>query len=104
MLARASHAAHRTPGIGSPRALASSLVAALAFVLLAYAAGSFLGAYTASTISLRHKRGVAVIVGMVMLALVSLNFWMIPHPTWMVIAGVLIPLPFALAGWKLAAR
>ena len=84
-------------------ALISSMpVTALAFVLLAYAFGTFLGAYTAATISLAHKRGVALAVATVMLALIAMNFAMIPHPLWMVVLGVLIPFPFALLAWKLA--
>lgn len=84
-------------------ALISSMpVMALAFVLIAYAFGTFLGAYTAATISLAHRRGVALVVATVMLALIAMNFAMIPHPTWMVVLGVLIPFPFALLAWKLA--
>lgn len=75
---------------------------ALAFVLLAYAFGTFLGAYAAVTISLAHKRGVALVVATVMLALIAINFAMIAHPLWMVVLGVLIPFPFALLAWKLA--
>ncbi|TNJ35212.1 hypothetical protein [Arenimonas terrae] len=82
--------------------IASMPVMALAFVLLAYAFGTFLGAYTAATISVAHKRGVAVIIGVLMLALAALNFSVIAHPMWMVVLGVLIPLPFALLAWKLA--
>ncbi|MFY2764183.1 hypothetical protein [Arenimonas sp. MALMAid1274] len=86
---------------------AKSLIAAmppmaLGMVLVAYAAGSFLGAYTATTISRAHKRGVAIVIGVVMLALVAANFAAIPHPLWMMVAGVLVPLPFALLGWRLA--
>lgn len=75
---------------------------ALGMVLVAYAFGTFLGAFTASTISRAHKRGVAIVLGVVMLALVALNFSVIPHPAWMVVAGLAIPLPFALLGWRLA--
>jgi hypothetical protein len=75
---------------------------ALGMVLVAYAFGTFLGAFTATTISAKHKRGVAIVVGVVMLALVALNFSVIPHPAWMVVAGLAIPIPFALLGWRLA--
>lgn len=75
---------------------------ALGMVLVAYAFGTFLGAFTATTISLAHKRGVAIVIGVVMLALVGLNFAVIPHPMWMVAAGLLIPLPVALLAWRLA--
>lgn len=84
--------------------VANMPLAALAFVLVAYAFGTFLGAYTAATISLAHKRGVSIAIAMVMLALIAMNFSVIPHPLWMVIGGVLVPLPFALLAWKLAKR
>jgi hypothetical protein len=83
-------------------AISGMPVLALAFVLVAYAFGTFLGAYTAATISVAHKRGTAIIVAVVMLALIAANFALIPHPLWMVVLGVLIPLPFALLAWKLA--
>ena len=82
--------------------IANMPVMALALVLLGYAFGTFLGAYTAATISLAHKRGVALGVATVMLALIAMNFAMIAHPLWMVVLGVLIPFPFALLAWKLA--
>ena len=86
-------------------ALISTMPAmALAFVLLAYAAGGFLGAYTAATISRAHRRGAALAVGVVLLALIAMNFMAIPHPLWMVVAGVLIPIPAALLAWRLARR
>jgi hypothetical protein len=77
---------------------------ALAFILVAYAFGTFLGAYTAATISQAHRRGVALTIALIMLGLITLNFAVIPHPMWMVVTGVLIPFPFALLGWKLALR
>ena len=75
-------------------------IGALAMVLLSYAAGSFLGAGTGATVSARHKRGVAILLGLVMTALVAMNFVIIPHPLWMMIVGLLIPIPFALLGWR----
>lgn len=75
-------------------------IGALAMVLLSYAAGSFLGAGTGATVSVRHKRGVAILLGLVMTALVAMNFVIIPHPLWMMIVGLLIPIPFALLGWR----
>jgi hypothetical protein len=84
--------------------VASMPVGALAFILVAYAFGTFLGAYTAATISQAHRRGVAITIAVIMLGLITLNFAVIPHPMWMVITGVLIPFPFALLGWKLALR
>ncbi|GAB2494760.1 hypothetical protein [Arenimonas alkanexedens] len=75
---------------------------ALGMVLIAYAFGTFLGAFTATTISLGHKPGVAIVIGVVMLAMVAMNLLLIPHPMWMVVAGLLIPLPVALLAWRIA--
>jgi hypothetical protein len=87
-----------------PTAMAAAIAelpfGALAMVLLSYAAGSFLGGGTGAAVSVRHKRGVAILLGVVMTALVALNFVIIPHPLWMIVVGLLIPVPFALLGWR----
>ena len=47
-----------------------------------------------------------VIAGYALAALlgVILNYTMIPHPTWMLVSGVLLPLPMAWLGARLAGR
>lgn len=75
-------------------------VGALVIELLALAAASFFGAGTAATISVRHKRLVAAFIGVVLLGLVALKFLILPYPTWVVVGALLIPLPFALLGWR----
>lgn len=91
----------------SPEALktliASLPVAALVIVVLAWALGSIGGGFTAAKISRQHKRGAALAVGIVMVLLVASNFFVIPHPLWMMALGVLLPIPLALVGRKLAA-
>lgn len=42
-----------------------------------------------------------MIVGIVMLALVTTTLTSAPYPTRMVVAGLLIPLPCTLLGWRL---
>ena len=81
-------------------AMASAPVGALGFVLLSYAVATFLAAGTAATISLRHKRAVAIVIGAVMLVLAAISLLALPHPTWMIVAGLLLPLPVALLGWR----
>lgn len=83
------------------KAMAAAPVGALAMVLLSYALGTFLAAGTAATLSVRHKRGTALILGAVMVVLAGANFVIIPyHPLWMVVSGLLIPIPMALLGWR----
>ena len=81
-------------------AMASAPLGALGFVLLSYAVATFLAAGTAATISLRHKRAVAIVIGAVMLVLAAISLLALPHPTWMIVAGLLLPLPVALLGWR----
>ena len=82
------------------KAMAAAPVGALAMVLLSYALATFLAAGTATSISVRHKRGVAIILALVMIVLAGANFFIIPHPLWMVVLGLLIPLPMALLAWR----
>lgn len=85
------------------KALMASLpVTALVIVVLAWALGSIGGGFTAAKISRQHKFGAALAVGIVMVLLVVSNFFLIPHPLWMMAVGVLAPIPLALVGRKLA--
>lgn len=77
-------------------------VAALLFVLAGWTLGSLVGGYIAARISRLHKRGAALSIGIAMILLVIMNMLMIPHPLWMSVLGVTLPVPFALLGRKLA--
>ena len=76
-------------------------VAAKLMVCLAWAVGSFLGAYAAGIISYVHKRGAALSVGVLMTLSIVANLTMIPHPLWMILVGLFAPLPLAFVAWKL---
>ncbi len=77
---------------------------AMVFVILAYAAGSFGGGWVAARLAAARKlRHALVVGGVLMLAGVS-NLVTIPHPTWMVIATLVVFLPLAYAGGRLAQR
>lgn len=82
--------------------IAQRPVAALLFVLAGWTLGSLVGGYIAARISRLHKRGAALSIGIVMVLLVIMNMLMIPHPLWMSVLGVTLPVPFALLGRKLA--
>ena len=75
---------------------------AKALVVLAWTLGSLAGGFVAAMIARARRRGAALCVGLVMLALVGINLAMIPHPAWMMALGLLLPLPFALLGRELA--
>lgn len=96
--------------MGDPESLARAMQAgqvplgAMVFVVLAYAAGSFGGGWVAARLAAARKlRHALVVGGVLMLAGVS-NLVTIPHPTWMVIATLVVFLPLAYAGGRLAQR
>jgi len=77
-------------------------VAALLLVLAGWVLGALVGSHVAARIA--RKPLPALAVGMVIVVGVIANAVMIPHPTWMTIAGVLLPVPAAWLGARLAMR
>ena len=79
-------------------------VTAMACVIAGYALAALLGGWVAARIARAHPRIAAMVVGGMVLLGVILNYTMIPHPTWMLVSGVLLPLPMAWLGARLAGR
>ncbi len=77
---------------------------ALLFVLLAFAAGAFVGGWVAAWVARRAPALHALIVGGFFLLAGIANLMMIPHPLWFAIVNLLIFLPFAYAGSLLVRR
>lgn len=75
---------------------------AMFMVLLAYIAGCFGGAYVATKLAPRRGLMPALVIGQIALVLVIVNLITIPHPIWMVVATLLVPLPSAWAGGRAA--
>lgn len=71
-----------------PDAIASLPGGALAFVLAAWIGGTFAGGLVAARIDRSHAAAAAAIVGALVLAATVLNFTLIPHPAWMIVAGI----------------
>jgi hypothetical protein len=78
--------------LGSPEQLATYMqrlpVGALAFVLAAWIVATFLGGLVAAWIARSRPALAAAIVGALVLAAAIVNFMLVPHPAWMVAAGV----------------
>ncbi len=72
------------------------------WVLMAWALASFTGALVASRIGGRRRVGAALCVGGLIVAGVLLNAALLPHPAWMTVAGVLLPVPLAWLAARLA--
>lgn len=77
-------------------------VSALLLVLSGWVLGALLGGYVAARIA--RKPFPALVVGIVIEVGVIANAVMIPHPMWMTVAGVLLPVPAAWIGARLATR
>lgn len=75
----------------------------LAMVVAGWALGSLAGAWVAARIARRFRLSAALAIGAVMTLLVIANIAMVPHPVWMSIAGLFLPLPLAFLGWRIAA-
>lgn len=99
---------HRpTPAdLQTPESLAAFIAAApllaMICVVAGYGVAALVGGWTAARIGRTHPRVAALTVGVLVLAGVIANYAMIPHPPWMVVAGLLLPLPAAWLGARLA--
>lgn len=82
------------PGVdfGNAQALeayvAEQPVGALAFVVAAWVIATFVGGAIAAIVAGRHAVLMAGLVGGAVLAATAANFAMIPHPSWMVVTGI----------------
>ncbi len=72
----------------------------MVLVLVAWAAGAFLGGGTAARIARQAKRRLALIVGAFFLIAGVYNMATIPSPLWFWVVGILLFLPSAHLGAK----
>lgn len=86
----------------------AAFVAALPFggklvVLIAWVLGTFIGALVAARLA-RHQTAAALLVALVVISGVIGMIMKVPHPTWLSIGGLLLPIPTALAAARLVYR
>lgn len=84
------------------RLVALSSPAAKAWLVFGWALGSFVGAWVAARISIRHCRIAALAVALLVVAGTVMNALVIAHPLWMNLLGILLPVPLALLAARLA--
>jgi hypothetical protein len=73
---------------------------ALAIVLASWLLAAFVGGAVAARVAGSYRTACALVIGAVDVALIGMNAISIPHPTWMLAAGLLLPIPLAwLAAW-----
>jgi len=72
-------------------------------VLIAWVLGTFIGALAAAKLA-RHQTAAALLVALVVLSGVVGMIMKVPHPTWLSVAGLLLPIPAALLAVRLVYR
>lgn len=86
----------------------AAFVASLPFagklmVLVAWVLGTFIGALAAAKVA-RHQTAAALLVALVVIAGVVGMILRVPHPTWLSVAGMVLPIPVALFAVRLVYR
>ena len=84
--------------------IAQAPLAAMVLVVASWVLGAFIGGWVAAKIAREHPQFAALMIGVLVLAGVVANNTMIPHPLWMTVLGVLLPLPAAWLGARMARR
>lgn len=85
-------------------AFASAPMGMLACVLFGWLIAAFCGGWVAARLARVHRMGAAIAVGVLIVLGVVLNAWMLPHPLWMTLLGVIGPIPLAWSGGRLVLR
>ncbi|TYT25255.1 hypothetical protein FZO89_02645 [Luteimonas viscosa] len=84
------------------RLVASASIGKKLWVLAGWTVAALAGGWVAARTSRRHRTGAALWVGALIVAGVLLNAALLPHPAWMIVAGVLLPMPVAWFAARLA--
>lgn len=99
---------HRPPAgadLRDPQVLAAHIAAApmsaMLVVVAGWTLGAFLGAWIAARIA-RHRLAAGLIVGALVVVGVIANSMLIPHPMWMTMAGLALPIPAAWLATRIA--
>ena len=72
------------------------------WVVFGWALASFVGGWVAARISQLHPRFAALAVAALIMIGTVMNAMVIPHPMWMNVLGIVLPVPLALLGARLA--
>jgi hypothetical protein len=77
---------------------------AYVMVVIGWIVGAFAAGFIVTKMSRRESPGLTlpILVGVLMTIGAIINFVTLPHPTWFVIVGLLVFVPFTLIGHRLA--
>lgn len=84
------------------QAVAQASTGKLLWVLAGWGIASFCGGWVAGRIAAVRRTMAGIAIGVLVVAGVVLNVTALPHPLWMTIAGLLLPLPLAWLGARLS--
>lgn len=84
--------------------VANAPTAKLAWVLAGWLVAAVCGGWVAARLARVHRMGAAIAVGVLIVLGVIANAWMLPHPLWMTLLGVIGPIPLAWCGGRLVLR
>ena len=77
---------------------------AMAVVVIGWLLGTYIGATVAARISKDHVMACALVIGIVDVVLTAIHALSIPHPTWALAMGLLLPIPLAWLAGRQAAQ
>lgn len=87
-----------TDAAGMRAARASLPLAALVIVAAGWALGAFAGGAVSTLIVRARRSHRALVFGVLFLGVTAMNLASLPHPVWMWIVGLLLPVPMSLLG------
>lgn len=96
------------PGVdlSTPEALTefanAAPASALACFLGSWALAGLAGGWIAAMVAGPHRRGIALAIGGLLTAGVIVHAALMPNREWVIVLGMLLPIPFAVAGSLLA--
>lgn len=79
-------------------------IAAKLTILLAWGMGGLFAGFFSAALAPSHRRWLALSLGLLLTVLIGVNVWMIPHPLWMSIVAMMLPLPSSWLGHRMASK
>ena len=70
-------------------------------VLTGWAVGSLLCGFLIKRISKNENKKLPIIAGIILTFSAVVNFFLLPHPTWFIVVGLIVFIPSTLIGHKL---
>lgn len=84
--------------------VANAPIGKLVWVLCGWLLAAVCGGWVAARLARVRRMSAAIAVGVLIVLGVIGNAWMLPHPLWMTLLGVIGPIPLAWCGGRLALR